>query len=258
MSGDAPAEALLRSLGVTCPAEIDLEAIAWSMGAKVREAELPSCEARIIGFRDQAIITVRNSGDPRRRRFSIGHELGHWIHHRGRSSICRSSDIGNPRAASQLEKQADRFAADLLMPRYLFAPALAAVERPNFEAIDALGATFATSRLATSLRCIDLGAWPVMLICHGSRGRRWFKRADSIPDDWFPRDDLDPSSPSFPVLFGIVERSKSQSVSASLWFDRRDASRYRITEHSLKAHGGSMLTLLNLSDPKMLAQAHHS
>lgn len=254
MSGETPAEGLLRSLGVTSPDEIDLEAIAWSMGAKVREAELPSCEARIIGFRDQAIITVRNSGDPRRRRFSIGHELGHWIHHRGRSSICRSSDIGNPGAASQLEKQADRFAADLLMPRFLFCRSAAQLKRPDFEGIDMLATTFTTSRLATALRCVDIDSWPAVLVCHGPSGRRWFKRADSVPDDWFPREDLDPSSPSFPVMFGAVERSKSQAVAASLWFDRRDASRYRITEQSLKAHGGTMLTLLTLTDPKMLTQ----
>lgn len=256
MSGDTPAEALLRSLGITSPDEIDLEAIAWSIGAKVREMELPSCEARIIGCQDQAIITVRNSGDPRRRRFSIGHELGHWIHHRGRSSICRSSDIGNPEAASQLEKQADRFAADLLMPRYLFVPSVAQLKRPDFESIDELATTFTTSRLATALRCVDIGTWPVVLICHGPSGRRWFKRAANIPDDWFPREDLDPSSPSFPVLFGTVERTRIQSVAASLWFDRRDASRYRITEQSLKARGGTMLTLLTLTDPKMLTQGN--
>ena len=207
-------------------------------------------------FEQVTIITVRNSGDPRRRRFSIGHELGHWVHHRGRSSICRSSDIGNPGAASQLEKQADRFAADLLMPRYLFIPSAAQLKRPDFEGIDELATTLSTSRLATALRCVDIGTWPVILICHGSSGRRWFKRAASVPDEWFPREDLDPSSPSFLVLFGTVERTRSQNVAASLWFDRRDASRYRITEQSLKAHGGTMLTLLTLTDPKMLTQGN--
>lgn len=63
MTGDSPAEALLRSLGVAQPADIDLEAIAWSVGAKVRDAVLESCEARIIGYRDRAIITVQQGGD---------------------------------------------------------------------------------------------------------------------------------------------------------------------------------------------------
>ena len=78
MKGLGQAEKLLQSLGVTSPDEIDIEAIAWTMGAKVRNGILESCEARIIGFRNQAIITVKGDGDPRRRRFSIAHELGHY------------------------------------------------------------------------------------------------------------------------------------------------------------------------------------
>lgn len=171
-------------------------------------------------------------------------------------SAMRASDIGNPGAASQLEKQADRFAADLLMPRYLFVPSVAQLKRLDFESVDEVATNFSTSRLATALRCVDIGTWPLVLICHGPLGRRWFKRAVSVPDDWFPREDLDPSSPSFAVLFGTVERTRTQSVAASLWFDRCDASRYRITEQSLKAHGGTMLTLLALTDPKMLIQGN--
>lgn len=254
MKGDTPAEALLRSLGVTRPDEIDLEAIAWAVGAKVRQGDLESCEARIIGYRDQAIITVRRDGDPRRRRFSIGHELGHWTHHRGQSSICRASEIGNPGATSQRERQADRFAADLLMPRYLFHPSIAEFKRPTFEAVDTLASLYSTSRMATVLRLVDLSSWPLILICHGPSGRRWFRRSASVSDDWFPREDLDPSSPSFPVLFGVVERTRPQAVSASLWFDRRDASRFRVTEQSLKAHGGEMLTLLSMDDPAMVSK----
>ncbi len=93
------AEQVLQSFGVTNPEDIDIEAIAWALGAKVRYDVLESCEARIIGFKDRAIITVKNEGDSRRRRFSIAHELGHWQHHRGRSSICRASDIGSPEQA---------------------------------------------------------------------------------------------------------------------------------------------------------------
>lgn len=252
MTGDSPAEALLRSLGVTRPADIDLEAIAWSVGAKVRDAVLESCEARIIGYHDRAIITVQKGGDPRRRRFSIGHELGHWNHHRGRSSICRSSEIGNPGSASQFERQADRFAADLLMPRYLFLPSLAAHRRPSFEAIDALASEYATSRLATALRCLDLAGWPVVLVCHAKGGRRWFKRSPGIPDHWFPRQDLDASSSAFAVLFGDAERSRPQVVGADTWFDRRDAARFRLSEQSVTAHGGEVLTLLTLTDSGML------
>ena len=66
MSTEHPAEAVLRRLGVTDPSEIDLEAIAWYLGARVRYRPLSACEARIVGTVDQAVITV-NAGASRRR-----------------------------------------------------------------------------------------------------------------------------------------------------------------------------------------------
>ena len=49
MKTDHSAEAILRRLGVTDPSEIDLEAIAWYLGARVRYRPLSACEARIVG-----------------------------------------------------------------------------------------------------------------------------------------------------------------------------------------------------------------
>ena len=94
MSYSAP-ERLLRSLGIEKPEEIDLDAIAWSLGAKVKYRPLKSCEARICGCGDRAIISVDCNKMPQRQRFSVGHEIGHWTYHRGQLLVCRSSDIGS-------------------------------------------------------------------------------------------------------------------------------------------------------------------
>lgn len=247
------AEQLLQSLGVTTPAEIDLEAIAWATGATVRYGVLESCEARIIGYRDRAIITVRADGDWRRRRFSIAHELGHWQFHRGRSSICRASEIGNPRQQGPaLERQADGYAADLLMPAYLFRPMAAAYKRPSFEAVEALAKEFSTSRLATSLRFIDLSPWPCIIVCHGPEGRRWFRRSPDVPTHWFPQNDLDPESSAMDVLFGTSRRSAPSLIGADAWFDRWNADRFNLLEQTVKSHGDEILSLLTLTDADML------
>src|SRR3546814_13781746 len=94
-----------------------VEAMSWEAGAEVRVAPLYSCEARIIGYGDRAIITVASGGIWQRRRFSVAHELGHWKYHRGRSFVCRSDDIGNQRRSfTDPERVADAYAADLLLP----------------------------------------------------------------------------------------------------------------------------------------------
>ena len=253
MSGLSQAEKLLQSFGVTSPGDIDIEAIAWEMGAKVRNGALESCEARIIGFRDQAIITVKSDGDPRRRRFSIAHELGHWQHHRGKSSVCRASEIGGSgQGGAAIERQADNYAADLLMPVYLFRPLAAAHRRPSFEAIDALAGAFLTSRLATALRLVDHGPWPCMIVCHDQSGRRWFRRNGGIPDHWFPRDDLDPESVAMDVLHGKTDRARPTIIGADAWFDRWNADRFELTEECVRGFGNDVLTLLTLKDQAML------
>ena len=43
------AETVLRDLGIVEPEEIDVEAIAWHLSAKVRYRSLHSCEARLVG-----------------------------------------------------------------------------------------------------------------------------------------------------------------------------------------------------------------
>ena len=57
MIGLTPAERVLQELGISEPTEIDLEAIAFHLGACVRFRRLEGCEARIIGCNDTAIIT---------------------------------------------------------------------------------------------------------------------------------------------------------------------------------------------------------
>ncbi len=253
MTRAAHAEALLVGLGIDEPKQIDLEAIAWTLGAEVRYAVLDSCEARIIGFGDRAIITVDQRHGRPRQRFSIGHELGHWHHHRGKSSVCRSDDIGNfARGPTHPERVADAFASDLLLPRYLFEPAARKLKRATFAAVDELADTFQTSRTATALKLIDLGPEPAMLICHSAAGRRWFKRGRDVPDRWFPREDLDAESNAFETVHGGVDHPQPMVIGADAWFDRQGADRYEVFEQTVRAAAGEALTLLTFKDSEML------
>lgn len=253
MTPAGAAETLLASLGVDSPGDIDVDAIAWAVGAEVRYAALESCEARIIGYGGRAIITVDPRRDRRRKRYSVAHELGHWHYHRGRSSICRSEEIGS--AASSMahpERVADGYAADLLLPRFLFEPAANAHRHATFKAVDELAALFDTSRTATALRLVDFGPEPAMLICHSASGRRWFKRGRHVPDRWFPRDELDPESNAFEAVHGGGDRPQPLLIGADAWFDRRDAEQYEVFEQSVSGGDGTVLTLLTFKSADML------
>jgi hypothetical protein len=242
------------SLGVEAPADIDLEVIAFTLQAEVRYRQLDSCEARIIGYKGRAIITIDPSRGAPRARSSIGQELGHWHYHRGRSSICRSSEIGNHDQQSKLgpERVADSYAADLLLPPYLFAPASRKFKRVTFAGIEELATVFRSSRTATALRVLDYGPEPAVLVCHGIGGRRWFRRGKGIPDRWFPRDELDAESNAFEALHCGLERPLPFVIGADAWFERREAERYEVFEQTVSAGGGDILTLLTFKDAEML------
>ncbi len=246
-------ERLLQRFGVERPGEIDVEAIAWMLGAKVKYRELHSCEARIVGREDRAIITVDTRVAPRRQRFSVAHELGHWHHHRGRCLICRTEDIGAARRQpTDPERVANDYASDLLLPRYLLDPILRGVAKPTLKAVREVAATFDASLTATLIKIVEADRFPMMMVCHGSGGRRWFQKSASVPSRWFPRDDLDTESCAFALLFGAgPEEAFPRRIGADAWFDRAEAQRYELLEQSYALPNGDVMIVLLLNDPKM-------
>jgi Zn-dependent peptidase ImmA (M78 family) len=130
MTAVTAAERILMGLGISDPKEIDLEAIAWSRGVLVEYRPLDGCDATIVGSAHKAVIAVNSRRSPERRRFSIGHELGHWHHHKGRILFCGSKDVENPADdALNPERHADEFASDLILPNYLLHPRLRKIKR---------------------------------------------------------------------------------------------------------------------------------
>jgi uncharacterized protein DUF955 len=248
----SPAERLLQELGITEPREIDLEAIAYYVNARVKYRQLDGCEARIIGRDDEAIITVNSTSAHRRKRFSIAHELGHWHHHRGKCLACRAEEY-RPRDSLSPERTADAYAADLLMPYYLFRPLARQQGKPTFKAIAALADAFDTSRPATAIRYVESDCVPAILVCHGPTGRKWFTRAPSVPRKWFPQSDIDAHSFAFGVQFGgKADDPFPRKIGADAWFDRHDAERFEIHEQTIRISSVETLTLLLIGDLKML------
>ncbi len=249
------AEYRLLDLGITEPNSIDVEAIAWDEGVKVQYSDLIGCEARLVGFGDRGIVTIRNGSDERRMRFSLAHELGHWNYHRGRSFACRVDDLVDGYSTKPTEeREADGYAAELLMPSYMFKPLARAIKRPTFEGVQDLADQFRTSLTATAIRLVDINAWPLLLVCHSAQGRVWFNRSKDIPERWFPQKELDSDSIAFDRLFGNKDRIRAQKINADAWFDCREAGRFEIVEDSIRISSSQVLTLLWMENDEMLEE----
>lgn len=259
---EVAADRILDELPILSVAELaDLELLAWARGALVREEQLEGAEARIAQVGRRAIITVsKRIADPRRRRFSIAHELGHLELHGNRAplAICLADDIDNwlERDDTALEREANEFAAALLLPERFFAP-LCRGREPSLDLIGGLADTFDTSLTATAIRYARLANEPVVVLLSQGGHIRWFRGSrqyEALREELRlfidVRSRLHPETRAARVLRGEVAPKEMRQVPASAWFA---GGRYRadssILEQSLAMPAyNSVLSLLWIRD----------
>lgn len=247
------AEALIREFGISSPSELDVEAIACDAGMEVRYEPLDGCAATLVGVKNQAIATVRPSGNRGRERFSVAHELGHWNLHRGQSFRCRVDDQSENLASdAKLEKEADSYAAHLLMPRYLFDPAIrAGTNRPTFKHIEDVARAFDVSMAAAVIRMAEVDSLPVIVACYNARGIRWRATAPHVPRRWRLNQTLDQDTFAYDVVSGGKVERYAGKQSADAWFSNDGADEYEVIEHAMPAQKGEVLVMLYLTNVEM-------
>lgn len=246
------AEALISELGISSANELDVDAIAMATGVEVRYEAMNGCEASLVGFRDRAIATINPSGVRGRERFSIAHEVGHWQLHRGRSFQCRVDEPGaNLSSKRELEKEADTFAAHLLMPAPIFLPLVKVFGEPNFQNLGKIADELETSLMATALRLANVNTLPVVVACYNNAGLRWSLPAGDIPKRWFLRRDLDEDSFTYDLLKSGKECKHLGKQPADVFFENDDAGKYEVREQCIASYGSEALVLLYLESKMM-------
>ena len=155
--------AVLMDFGVS-EAPVPVEEIARKLGAQIT---YESFEGEISGmlYRDQGttVIGVNSRHAPTRQRFTVAHEIGHFLIHKGQPVFIDRFVRVNWRdgESSREEVQANAFAAELLMPRDI---TRAAVERALYrrrdftpqELVGVLAKRFEVSTAAMQYRLINL------------------------------------------------------------------------------------------------------
>lgn len=254
-----PAEVILQSLSISDPLDIDLEAIAWLQGAKVKYRELDGCEACINGRADlgRAIISVDSRSYDRRQRFSLAHEIGHWEWHRGQQLMCSKKDIrgsGRLRSGLSREAAANRFASELLMPKYMMKDVLRDFKRFTMKTVQEMADAFNVSKTAMAYRLVEIDFQPSLLVAYGKQGRKWFVRSKSVSEKWFPRDMLDSESGAYGILFNGDPDDRSMSTfDADTWFDADGSDGVELGEQSFRTGDDEVVSLLVARSAEMMA-----
>jgi hypothetical protein len=109
---------MLKAAGAT-GAPIALRAVVSYLNLSLveRRREPFGSEAALVALGDGHAIELRGSSGERRLRFTIAHEIGHFVLHPERATSERGGATN--RATARLEHEADQFAAELLMPEHL-------------------------------------------------------------------------------------------------------------------------------------------
>ena len=247
------AERLLRGLGVTAPQDIDLEVIAYGRGARVVYRPLQGAEAHIQGCGDRAVITVNALSSPERRRYSVAHELGHWHLHRRQRLFCRGDEaLVWSLGKTNPERAADAYAADLLMPSYLFVPMAERARGADIDTVRELKKPFGTSLTSTAIRLVERGPFPALVAWFDKSGElKWHRPNHRLPPGLRLRPRLHQDTAAFEVLYGGKVPGRSMGGRVDVWLLGGRLGMLQVTESSALVNEG-VLVLLWFRDEHLL------
>lgn len=248
-TAEAVARGVHKNLGITCPEDLDVTLIAASYNAFVRERKLTGTDGLMVRKGDSAIISVRNTIlENGKKRFVIAHELGHVLLH----PDVRQTDIFAHGEADRLsyrqsseELEANYFAAELLMPSELFAPAMKSVD-PSFSEISRLANIFDTTLSATAIQYVKYSREPCAFIISKHLEKPWFFTAEGF-EFWIEaREKVHAYSVTADTFKRGKKSGRADNVPAGVWFrGYSDSGKDYITEETfVLGNSGIVYTLL--------------
>ncbi|GAC26581.1 hypothetical protein GMES_4310 [Paraglaciecola mesophila KMM 241] len=235
--------------------EIDIEAIAFEQQAIVLEKPLNGCEAMIIGAGDRATITVNSGSDAPRKRFSVGHELGHWFKDRGKvGNLCTHKDMENPSGISRnRENVANSYASELLVPSYLLKEHLTG-SRFNLDLMSSVKTTFDTSFMMTLRRVVKSDHHMGCFVIYRKDGSRYlFDKNSQLPGCFYPRDRVPDGSKIYDLIVNGVSTGPGE-VDGNVWCREGWADDATVYEHAFHYHDDQFVSLVWWEDEEPIWQ----
>ena len=169
INSESKVKELLEKVGVRS-APVPVEKIAEALG--VRLVYEPAREGEgIYGmlYRDegQPVIGVNSLNHIHRQRFTVAHEIGHFLLHEGKEYVdvptVRFRDLKSGLAIDKEEIEANGFAAELLMPRELLEKSLRIITRQKLddpkEIVEKLSKEYKVSPQTAEFRLKNLGVF---------------------------------------------------------------------------------------------------
>lgn len=164
------AERVIRERG---PGSLPVDPIAIARGLDIEvramHSEAPGVSGMLLRHGSKFAIAYSSYGDNvGYQNFSVAHELGHYLLPGHIDAVLDSGDTheshGGFLSEDRFEKEADHFAAGLLMPRSLFTSAMRNAGC-GLQAIKGLAEVCQTSLTATAIRFTEFSEDAVAIVC---------------------------------------------------------------------------------------------
>lgn len=255
-SGPAYASHLLAESNGSRGTATDLGRIALALNLEVLEVDAEGFDGALVRAKDVpvgAIVVRRSILEGSRKNFTIAHEIGHFLMpgHEESEGVCASNDIGNwKQPANAFEREADEFAAELLMPE---ASVRSFIESspPSLGVIEEIAGKFRSSFSSAAWRYCDLTRDRCAVVWSAKGQIQWSKRSRYF--GYRLRKSGAVRKGSF--AFGCTTSSRGPSlpkpVSAELWLRSKNLPQGAVIWEQSKAlpKYDSVLSLLWIKKP---------
>ena len=253
------AAALHGQLGKLTKA-IPIEAIARALDiTEVRKEEMDGCEGVLLTdrMRSYGKILVNTRGGAGRARFSVAHELGHFLlesHELSDASgfVCNGADMREGRERTRHQKQereANQFAIEMLAPAYRMAPYLPG--DPDLRTAGTMSRDLEISREAAVRRYIELHDEPLAAVMTRHQVVRYVDWNDRFPRMKVGRNDAVPSATHAhrAIAAGRTGVTRFRETYAAAWLQDPDIELF---EQTRVGQGGFATTLFwaSIADPE--------
>jgi len=241
------ARALVFRLGITAPEHIRIEAIAKRLGLRIVVTKLDGAEAQLVRTGDDAMIMVSDRiKDPAARRFSIAHELGHFVlGHPSMPPHMLSATLRMKRGSEyerDYEAEANAFASELLMP-YSLVRKLCEVSPMSLREPWLIAEMFSVSILTSTIRVTEISPERCAAVFSAKRHVVWFAPSETFTREIERGRRIDPHSVAWDFYTKGAIDDREQPVPADAWFDT--SVDVEIIEHSTAStEHGTVLSLL--------------
>ena len=251
------ADCIVDHLGISEP-PVPLERIAEAVGiVEIVGRNTDSFEGVLVtdNAKSRGFIAYNESSRPERRRFTIAHEIGHFLMpFHGPKAQCAKVDLSVLKAKDPnraREAEANRFAAALLMPLRLFKSDMRRLGPPETEHIVALASRYGVSKEATARRYTELSQHACAIVfAHDGRVRSTPCRTTDFPFLAVERNHpLPTGSASTRARAEQGQVSAWSEVPAEVWLGPERRLRGKILqEQFLQQANGHRLIMLTLDD----------